>query len=53
MESLKSALLFNKITDEYIEDIDFDEYLSLENKDKDKYKLKCFLNHDLIFAMGQ
>lgn len=50
MESLKSALLFNKITDEYIEDIDFDEYLSLENKDK--YKLKCFLNHDLIFCNG-
>jgi len=50
MESLKYALLFNKITDEYIEDIDFDEYLFLENKDK--YKLKCFLNHDLIFCNG-
>ena len=50
MESLKCALLFDKNTDEYIEDIDFDEYLSLANKNK--YKLKCFLNHDLVFCNG-
>jgi len=50
MECLKCALLFNKSTDEYIEDIDFDDYLNIENKDL--FKIKCFLNHDLVFCNG-
>jgi len=50
MECLKCALLFNKSTDDYIEDIDFDDYLNIENKDL--FKIKCFLNHDLVFCNG-
>lgn len=50
MECLKNALLFNKNNDEYIEDIDFDDYLNLKNKDL--FKIKCFLNHELLFCNG-
>ncbi len=50
MECLKSALLFNKNNNEYIEDIDFDDYLNLKNKDL--FKIKCFLNHELVFCNG-
>ncbi len=50
MECLKYASLFNKITDEYFEDIDYEDYLKLSNKEN--YKIKCFLNHELIFCNG-
>jgi len=50
MDCFKSALLFNKNTDEYIEDIDFNDYINLKNKEL--FKIKCFLNHDLNFCNG-
>jgi len=50
MECLKTALLFKKNTDEYIEDIDFHDYLNLNNKNL--FTVKCFLNHELIFCNG-
>jgi len=50
MECLKNALLFNKNNDEYVEDIDFEDFLNLKNKDL--FKIKCFLNHELLFCNG-
>jgi len=50
MECLKQALLFDKINDEYIEDVDIEDYLILANKQN--FKIKCFLNHELIFCNG-
>jgi len=47
-DCVKLGLLYKN--DEYVEDVDIEDYLNLENKDL--YKLKCFYNHDLLFCNG-
>lgn len=53
MDCIKYASLYYKEGNNcYYDDIDFYEYLYLDNNEKNKYLIKCFKGHELIFCNG-
>lgn len=49
-ECLKYASLYLKSNDNYYDDVDFNDYCELENKND--YIIKCYKCHELIFCNG-
>ena len=47
-DCLNLTKLYNKLTNEFIKNIDVNEYINLKNKEL--FTIKCCDNHDLTFC---